>query len=66
MFMIMRFFNSFLFNRTDEPSLFDGLFIAQDAKVSAFVDQIRSQMISVRMYSTLQPFFIFKLSWDYM
>ncbi|XP_027138177.1 uncharacterized protein LOC113746493 isoform X2 [Larimichthys crocea] len=29
---------------TDEPSLFDGLFIAQDAKVSAFVDQIRSQM----------------------
>ncbi|KAL1263517.1 hypothetical protein QQF64_006256 [Cirrhinus molitorella] len=31
---------------TDEPSLFDGLFMAQDAKVSAFVDQIRSQMIS--------------------
>ncbi|XP_058626164.1 uncharacterized protein LOC131536958 isoform X2 [Onychostoma macrolepis] len=31
---------------TDEPSLLDGLFIAQDAKVSAFVDQIRSQMIS--------------------
>ncbi|KAK7173361.1 hypothetical protein R3I93_003245 [Phoxinus phoxinus] len=31
---------------TDEPSLFDGLFIAQDAKVSAFVDQIRSQMFS--------------------
>ncbi|KAK0156220.1 hypothetical protein N1851_000502 [Merluccius polli] len=29
---------------TGEPSLFDGLFIAQDAKVSAFVDQIRSQM----------------------
>ncbi|KAF4110473.1 hypothetical protein G5714_007504 [Onychostoma macrolepis] len=31
---------------TDEPSLADGLFIAQDAKLSAFVDQIRSQMIS--------------------
>lgn len=31
---------------TDIPSLFDGLFIAQDAKVSAFVDQIRSQMCS--------------------
>ncbi|XP_051800777.1 uncharacterized protein LOC110971783 isoform X2 [Acanthochromis polyacanthus] len=30
---------------TDEQSLFDGLFIAQDAKVSAFVDQIRSHMI---------------------
>ncbi|KAI9516387.1 hypothetical protein NQZ68_017590 [Dissostichus eleginoides] len=29
---------------TDEPSLFDGLFIAQDSKVSAFVDKIRSQM----------------------
>ncbi|TKS91148.1 hypothetical protein D9C73_025282 [Collichthys lucidus] len=29
---------------TDEPSLFDGLFIAQDAKVSALVDKIRSQM----------------------
>ncbi|TKS69391.1 S-antigen protein [Collichthys lucidus] len=29
---------------TDEPSLFDGLFIAQDAKVSAFVDKIRSQL----------------------
>ncbi|KAM3620340.1 uncharacterized protein V6R79_021868 [Siganus canaliculatus] len=29
---------------TDEQPLFDGLFIAQDAKVSAFVDQIRSQM----------------------
>jgi len=38
--------------RTDEPSLFDGLFIAPDAKVSAFVDQIRSQMLSVRI-STL-------------
>ncbi|XP_073717457.1 uncharacterized protein [Misgurnus anguillicaudatus] len=31
---------------TDEPPLFDGLFIAQDAKVSAFVEQIRSQMCS--------------------
>ncbi|CAM4573646.1 unnamed protein product [Leuciscus chuanchicus] len=31
---------------TDEPSLFDGLFIAQDAKVSAFFGQIRSQMLS--------------------
>ncbi|XP_030275685.1 uncharacterized protein LOC115583222 [Sparus aurata] len=31
---------------TDEPSLFDGLFIAKDAKVSAFVDQVRSQMMS--------------------
>ncbi|XP_041867488.1 uncharacterized protein LOC121656518 [Melanotaenia boesemani] len=29
---------------TDEQSLFDGLFIAQDAQVSAFVDQTRSQM----------------------
>ncbi|KAF3851329.1 hypothetical protein F7725_013101, partial [Dissostichus mawsoni] len=29
---------------TDEPSLFDGLIIAQDSKVSAFVDKIRSQM----------------------
>ncbi|KAI4826648.1 hypothetical protein KUCAC02_030085 [Chaenocephalus aceratus] len=29
---------------TDEPSLCDGLFIAQDSKVSAFVDKIRSQM----------------------
>ncbi|KAF3836196.1 hypothetical protein F7725_028754 [Dissostichus mawsoni] len=29
---------------TDEPSLFDGLFIAQDSKVSAFVEKIRSQM----------------------
>ncbi|KAF3856924.1 hypothetical protein F7725_017647 [Dissostichus mawsoni] len=29
---------------TDEPSVFDGLFIAQDSKVSAFVDKIRSQM----------------------
>ncbi|KAI4802097.1 hypothetical protein KUCAC02_019955 [Chaenocephalus aceratus] len=33
-----------IFLRTDEPSLFDGLFIAQDSKVSAFVDKIRSQM----------------------
>ncbi|KAI9539239.1 hypothetical protein NQZ68_009316 [Dissostichus eleginoides] len=32
---------------TDEPSLFDGLFIAQDSKVSAFVDKIRSQMTSL-------------------
>ncbi|KAI9526504.1 hypothetical protein NQZ68_039180 [Dissostichus eleginoides] len=31
---------------TDEPSLFDGLFIAQDRKVSAFVDKIRGQMTS--------------------
>ncbi|XP_030285649.1 uncharacterized protein LOC115589090 isoform X1 [Sparus aurata] len=29
---------------TDEPSLFDGLFIAEDVKVSAFVDKIRSLM----------------------
>ncbi|KAI9517930.1 hypothetical protein NQZ68_001099 [Dissostichus eleginoides] len=33
---------------TDEPSLFDGLFIAQDSKVSAFVDKIRSQMTIVK------------------
>ncbi|KAI4819925.1 hypothetical protein KUCAC02_027927 [Chaenocephalus aceratus] len=31
---------------TDEPSLLDGLFIAQDRKVSAFVDKIRSEMTS--------------------
>lgn len=57
---------NFLFNRTDEPPLFDGLFIAQDAKVSAFVEQIRSQMCSVRIYSTLLTLAFKNLSWYYM
>ncbi|XP_073318484.1 uncharacterized protein [Pagrus major] len=29
---------------TDEPSVYDGVFIAPDAQVSAFVDSLRSQM----------------------
>ena len=47
----------FSINRTDEPSLFEGRFIADDAKVSAFVDQIRSQMLSVRFYLSHFPLF---------
>lgn len=45
-----------IMDRTEEPAIYEGLFLAKDEEVATFVDLVRGNMRSVR---TLDFFFFF-------